>query len=116
MSSLAGVGYESVTFRRRHYQVYSESINGKVQVRNIGSARWEWDINFPNMTQSEFAPLWTFIKDKEGMKTAFSMSLPDPENPGAYANYDVRLADMEQEFEMGVDSIVRFSVTVLEVL
>ena len=116
MSSLQGVGYESVSYTRKYYQVVSESINGKVQVRNIGAARWEWDINFPPMTADEFQPLLTFLLAKEGMKNAFQMSLPNPELANTYQTYDVRLADMEQEFDIGVDSLAAMSIKVIEVL
>jgi hypothetical protein len=116
MSSFQGVGYESVSYVLKNYQVMSESINGKVQVRNIGASRYQWDVSFPLMTRSEFDPLWTFIQAQEGMKKVFSMSLPDPQVPNQYKDYEVRLAESEQDFKIGVDSLISFSMEVIEVL
>lgn len=116
MSSFQGIGYENVSYTKKNYQVMSESINGKVQVRNIGASRWQWNIAFPMMTRSEFAPLWTFVQGRQGMKLPFDMSLPNPEVPDEYRTYEVRLADSEQEFDVGVDSLISFSMEVIEVL
>jgi hypothetical protein len=116
MSSFQGVGYESVSYVLKNYQVMSESINGKVQVRNIGASRYQWSVSFPMMTRSEFDPLWTFIQAQQGMKNVFEMSLPNPKVPNQYKSYEVRLAEPEQEFEIGVDSLISFSMDVIEVL
>jgi len=101
MSSFRGIGYAAVSGRIRNYNVKSEAINGRVQVRAIAGQRREWTVTFPPMTRDEFDDLYSYIVGRNGSLNSFTMRLPDPAFPsGAYQrDYNVRLANDVQEYE-----------------
>lgn len=109
------VGFQEVTFKKKHYDLMSESINGRTQVRNLGASRRELSISFPPMTKSEFAPVATFIDSQNGRAGTFSITVPDPYT-GNNITLTVRLANEIQEYPIGVDSLYNYEVDLIEVL
>lgn len=69
-------GFTAVGFTTKTYGLTSESISGRIQVRNIGSSKFEFSVNYPPMTASEFNPVLAFITAQEGMKETFQIVLP----------------------------------------
>ena len=69
-------GFTAVGFTTKTYGLTSESISGRIQVRNIGSSKFEFSVSYPPMTASEFNPVLAFITAQEGMKETFQIVLP----------------------------------------
>lgn len=106
-------GFRSVDTRVRHYNLVSESINGRLQVRSLNSSRREFTLNFPPMTRAEFEPIFDFINAKEGSFTTFTIDVPDPDQD-AFETVTCRFADDVQEFSVGVDGLYEFEVDLIE--
>ena len=70
-------GFSALGFKTKTYSLKSESISGKVQVRNIGSSKFEFSVTYPPLTATEFNPVMAFIAAQEGMKETFQITLPD---------------------------------------
>lgn len=70
-------GFTSIGFSTKHFNLSSESISGRIQVRKIGGSRFEFSVSYPPMTASEFQPVMTFIASQEGMADSFQITLPD---------------------------------------
>jgi len=116
MSTFGGIEYASATGRVRRYQVYSEAINGRVQVRNVGGQRLEWTLSFPPMTRDEFRQVWQQVDGADGMQGTFTLSLPDPLDPGEFNTYTVRIMGPVQEYELRSDGLVDFEIDVVQVI
>lgn len=110
------VGFQEVTFKKRRYDLYSESINGRTQVRSLGATRRELTISFPPMTRAEFKPVYDFIESQNGRHGTFSISVPDPSHATNNITLTVRLANELQEYPIGVDSLYNYEVDLIEVL
>lgn len=108
--------FESVREKKRHYQVTSESINGKVQVRSIGASRREYRIKWPVMTRAQFATVYAFLDNLEGMLYTFDITIPNPENPSVEHTVTCRMDGPLQEYDIGVDNLVEFEIDAIEVL
>lgn len=114
--TFAGIDVASVTGRVRRYQVYSEAINGRMQVRNVGGKRLEWTLTFPPMTRSEFKPVWDVIESLDGMQRTTVVALPNPSNPTVLSNYTVRVYGEVQEYEMRSDNLVEYELDLVQAL
>lgn len=110
------VGFQEVVFKKKHYDVMSESINGRTQVRSLGASRRELTIKFPPMTRSEFQPVFSFLDGQNGRSGTFSISVPDPNHATNDVTLTVRLANDVQEYPIGVDSLYNYEVDLIEVL
>lgn len=109
-------GFTNVRTNLKHYQLSSESINGRIQVRSLNSSRREFTLSFPPMTKAEFEPIYEFISLQEGMLGTFSIALPDPATPGSTETITCRLKSDVQEFDIGVNSLYEFEVDIVEVI
>jgi len=106
-------GFTNVETRIRHYQLSSESLNGRIQVRSLGASRREFTVAFPPMTRLEFKPIEDFIEAQDGMLETFQIALPTPDGDETVT---VRLANDAQEFSAGVDGLYEFEVDLIEEL
>ncbi len=106
-------GFTDVQTSLRHYQLSSESLNGRVQVRSLGASKRTFTVTFPPMTRLEFKPIEDFIEAQEGMLETFQIALPTPDGEETVT---VRLANDVQEFSVGVDQLYEFEVEMIEVL
>lgn len=106
-------GFRSVQTNYRHYNLMSESVNGRLQVRSLGSSRREFTVQFPPMTKAEFEPIYDFILLQEGMLETFSIAIPNP-TQSTYETVTVRLANDIQEFSVGVDGLYEFEIDLIE--
>jgi hypothetical protein len=109
-------GFASVTTRSKHYNMFSESLNGRIQVRSLASSRREFTLVFPPMTKAEFEPIYEFIDSQDGMLDTFTVDIPDPTTPGSNETVTVRLASDVQEFGVGNDFLYDFEIDVIEVI
>lgn len=110
------VGFTEVSFSKRRYDLYSETINGRTQVRSLGAVRRELTITFPPMTRAEFKPVYDFIESQNGREGIFTIQVPDPSHATNNITITVRLASELQEYPIGVDSLYNYEVDLIEVL
>lgn len=106
-------GFRSVQTRVRNYNLTSQSINGRLQVRSLGSSRREFTIEFPPMTKAEFEPIYDFIVARGGSYETFDIAVPNPTET-AYETVTVRLDGDVQEFGAGVDGLYEFEIDLIE--
>lgn len=71
------IGTSSATVRSKVYNLSSESVSGRTQVRTIGGQRWELTLSFPPMTRAEFAPIEAFVMSQAGMAETFTIVPPE---------------------------------------
>jgi hypothetical protein len=84
-------GFTAVGFKTKNYNMSSETISGRIQVRNIGSSRFEFSASYPPMTASEFNPVLAFITAQQGMKETFQITLPEVSYKNGNASGTVRV-------------------------
>lgn len=84
-------GFTAVGFKIKTYSLKSESISGRIQVRNIGSSKFEFSASYPPMTASEFNPVLAFVTAQEGMKETFQITLPQISYKSGNASGAVRV-------------------------
>ena len=69
--------FSSVGFSSKSYNLMSESLSGRTQVRHIGGQRFEFKATYPPNTATEFAPVNAFIMAQNGMAETFQIVLPE---------------------------------------
>jgi hypothetical protein len=69
--------FNAVNFTSQYFNLSSETISGRIQVRNIGGQRFSFSANYPPMTRSEFQPVSAFIIKQRGMAETFTIVLPE---------------------------------------
>lgn len=109
-------GFVSVRTRMRHFNVSTETVNGRRQVRNLGVRKRTWTLMFPPMTKAEFEPVFEFIDAQDGPYGTFSITLPDPSDPTTPETVTARVVDDIQEFEIDNASLYSFEVDIEEVV
>jgi hypothetical protein len=58
------------------FNLMSESLSGRRQVRGIGSQRWALTASYNPMTRAEFMPVYAFIVAQNGQFETFTFSPP----------------------------------------
>ena len=69
--------FSSVNFTSESFNVSSQTISGRIQVRNVGGQRFSFSAVYPRMTRAEFAPVTGFMMAQRGMAETFTIVLPD---------------------------------------
>ena len=69
--------FTSANFRSEFFNLSSQTISGRTQVRNIGGQRFTFTAAYPPMTRAEFSPVMGFIMAQRGMAETFTIVLPD---------------------------------------
>jgi len=69
--------FSAVNFQSEYFNLSSQTISGRIQVRNIGGQRFSFSASYPPMTRSEFQPVMAFIMSQRGMAETFSIVLPE---------------------------------------
>ena len=69
--------FTSANFRSEFFNLSSQTISGRTQVRNIGGQRFTFTAAYPPMTRTEFSPVMGFIMAQRGMAETFTIVLPD---------------------------------------
>ena len=68
--------FSTIGFKSVNYNLSSQSISGRTQVRNIGGQRFEFSAQYTRMTRSEFAPILVFTMAQRGSAETFTIVLP----------------------------------------
>jgi len=68
--------FNSINIKTNIPTVKSESLSGRVQVRQLGSQKWSMTLSYPPMTRSEFVPIMTTIMQLRGSYGKFTVKLP----------------------------------------
>lgn len=66
--------FRSLSVSDRRFNVSSESVSGRTQVRSLGGQRWQLTAVYPPLTRSEFAPVMAFIVSQGGMLGTFTVT------------------------------------------
>ena len=82
--------FSSVGFKSVYYNLSSQSLSGRTQVRNIGGQRFEFSANYSRLLRSEFAPVLAFVMSQRGMAETFSIVLPEISSTSGTATGTVR--------------------------
>ena len=73
---ISSIGTVTAKISSKVFNLASESVSGRTQVRSIGGHRWEFTLVFPPMTRAEFGPVTAFISQQAGMAESFQVTLP----------------------------------------
>ena len=69
--------FNSVDFGSENFNLASQTISGRMQVRNIGGQRFKFSAAYPPLSRTEFAPVKAFIMAQRGMAETFTIVLPE---------------------------------------
>ena len=69
--------FSAVNLQSEYFNLKSQTISGRIQVRNIGGQRFSFSASYPPMTRSEFQPVMAFIMQQHGMAETFTIVLPE---------------------------------------
>lgn len=69
--------FTSANFSSEFFNLSSQTISGRTQVRNIGGQRFTFTAAYPPMTRGEFSPVMGFIMAQRGMAETFTIVLPE---------------------------------------
>jgi len=78
--------FSSLKFRTKNFNLKSESVSGRLQVRAIGGQRFEFTAVYPPMTRADFAPLFAFAMKQRGMADTFTVTPTKISNNSAAAS------------------------------
>jgi hypothetical protein len=82
--------FASVGFKSVYYNLSSQSLSGRTQVRNIGGQRFEFSASYSRLLRSEFTPVLAFVMSQRGMAETFSIVLPEISSTSGTASGTVR--------------------------
>ncbi len=69
--------FSALNFTSQYFNLSSETISGRIQVRNIGGQRFSFTASYPPMTRTEFQPVIAFIMKQRGKAETFTIVLPE---------------------------------------
>lgn len=69
--------FSSVGFKSVYYNLSSQSLSGRTQVRNVGGQRFEFSASYSRLLRAEFAPVLAFVMSQRGAAETFSIVLPE---------------------------------------
>jgi len=69
--------FSALNFTSQYFNLSSQTISGRIQVRNIGGQRFSFTASYPPMTRTEFQPVIAFIMKQRGMAETFTIVLPE---------------------------------------
>ena len=74
MSYPTSPAFNSINFQSQFYNVRSESISGRTQVRHLGGHRWTFTASYPNMRRANFQPVFAYLAAQNS--ATFTIVLP----------------------------------------
>ena len=77
----AGPGYASVSLSSEQKLIMSRTNSQRVSARAIAGHKWNIDIGYNPMTQTEFNPVYSFLLQRNGEIAPFYVSLPQYRTP-----------------------------------
>lgn len=69
-------GFTAIDFESKYFNLSSESIAGRVQVRALSSQKWTFTVEFPPMDFSEYGGVNAFLIKQRGRLESFQIVLP----------------------------------------
>lgn len=69
--------FNAVGFTSQNFNLQSETISGRIQVRNIGGQRFRFTASYPPLSRSEFGPVNAFVMQQRGGAETFTIVLPE---------------------------------------
>ncbi len=77
--------FSTVNLSSKHSTLESRTQSGKRQVRQIGGHLWSFTAKYPQMTRSEFMPVFAFSMSQQGRCESFQIIPPDLATPQGVA-------------------------------
>lgn len=69
--------FNSLNFTSEYFNLSSQTISGRIQVRNIGGQRFRFTAAYPPLSRTEFGPVLAFVMAQRGMAETFTIVLPE---------------------------------------
>jgi hypothetical protein len=69
--------FSSLNFTSEYFNLSSQTISGRIQVRNIGGQRFKFTSSYPPLSRTEFGPVLAFVMAQRGMAETFTIVLPE---------------------------------------
>jgi len=69
--------FKAANFRSEFFNLSSQTISGRTQVRNIGGQRFTFSASYPPLTRAEFRAVQAFVMAQRGMAETFTIVLPE---------------------------------------
>ncbi|MCP4597799.1 hypothetical protein [Neptuniibacter sp.] len=109
---------------KKHFNLSSESINGRIQTRSLGASRRAWTLVYPPLTREQFAPIYAFIDAQEGTLGEFTINVPDPLSAdpidfttgSGCINVTAKLSNDVQEYDQSAGDLIVYEVDIVEKL
>jgi len=68
--------FQAINVESRQKNVYSETVSGRIQARQIGKQQWAFSAKYNPMTREEFAPVYAFLVSQRGRFGTFTIVPP----------------------------------------
>lgn len=68
--------FQAINVESRQRNVYSETVSGRIQARQIGKQQWAFSAKYNPMTREEFAPVYAFLVSQRGRFGTFTIVPP----------------------------------------
>lgn len=82
--------FNAVNFTSEFFNLSSQTISGRTQVRNIGGQRFTFTASYPRLSRSEFSPVQGFLMAQRGMAETFTIVLPEVSSSSGSATGTIR--------------------------
>lgn len=93
--------FNSLSIKSNVSYVQSDTVNLRLQTRDLGGQRFEVSAGYPPMIAANFAPIWAYLAPKQA-GTAFDIVLPRLSNQISAVS---GTADVDGSFSAGVSSV-----------
>lgn len=68
--------FRTVDLKSENSSLMSETVSGKIQIRQVANQKWSFSAKYPPMTRAEFMPIYAFLMQQKGMFGTFTVQIP----------------------------------------
>lgn len=68
--------FQAINVESKQRNIYSETVSGRIQARQIGKQQWAFSAKYNPMTREEFAPVYAFLVSQKGRFGTFTIVPP----------------------------------------
>jgi hypothetical protein len=83
--------FRTVDLKSENSSLMSETVSGKIQVRQLANQKWSFSAKYPPMTRAEFMPIYAFLMQQQGMYGTFTVQIPIMEDARGTASGTLRV-------------------------
>lgn len=84
--------FNAVNFSSEFFNLSSQTISGRTQVRNIGGQRFSFTASYARLNRAQFYPIQGFLMAQRGMAETFTIVLPEISSPSDSISGTMRAA------------------------